>query len=183
MTDIITLVGNIASTPESTQTHSGVEVLTFRLATNNRRFDAKTGDWVDAGTNWYTVSAYRRLAENARTSLGKGDSVIVTGRLRLREWESNGRRGMSAEIDAESLGPDLRWGTSRFTRAQRPVRAEDARTERTDPVGGAGGEPDRDGRRAEVDQAVPSPEDVRRDHEARNDASAWAPLTLGETPF
>lgn len=119
MTEHITLVGNVASTPEHAQTPSGVSVLTFRLASNRRRFDAKSGAWVDAGTNWYTVSAYRRLADNARDSLGKGDSLIVTGRLRLREWESAGRRGMSAEVDAEALGPDLRWGTSRFTRSLR----------------------------------------------------------------
>ena len=119
MNEHITLVGNVASTPEHAQTPSGVSVLTFRLASDRRRFDAKSGTWVDAGTNWYTVSAYRRLADNARDSLSKGDSVVVTGRLRLREWESSGRRGMCAEVDAEALGPDLRWGTSRFTRSPR----------------------------------------------------------------
>jgi len=156
MNEHITLVGNVASTPEHAQTPSGVSVLTFRLASNRRRFDAKSGTWVDAGTNWYTVSAYRRLADNARDSLGKGDSVVVTGRLRLREWESAGRRGMCAEVDAEALGPDLRWGTSRFTRTPR--------------IGALRGPGDPEG----PDDGGPSGEDAGREHPGGGGAGAVA---------
>lgn len=124
MTDTITLMGNIASTPESSTTVSGVAVLSFRLASNTRRYDARTSAWVDTGTNWYTVTAYRRLAENARDSLSKGDSVIIVGRLRLREWEANGKRGISAEVDADAIGADLRWGTSAYQRNGRSPSGE-----------------------------------------------------------
>ena len=120
MADNITVVGNVASPPEPGRTPSGIETLTFRLATNNRRQDPKTGTWTDAGTNWFTVHAYRWLAENALASLSKGDSVIVTGRLKLREWETKeGKRGMAVEIEADSIGPDLRWGRSAFQRVSR----------------------------------------------------------------
>ncbi|GAA4482918.1 single-stranded DNA-binding protein [Microbacterium panaciterrae] len=125
MADNITVVGNIASSPESGRTPTGIETLTFRLASNNRRPDPKTGGWIDAGTNWFTVHAYRWLAENALASLSKGDSVIVTGRLKLREWESKeGKRGMAVEIEAESIGADLRWGRSTFQRVSRQAVPE-----------------------------------------------------------
>jgi single-strand DNA-binding protein len=40
----------------------------------------------------------------------------VTGRFRLREWETEAKKGVSAEIDADALGHDLLWGTSVFER-------------------------------------------------------------------
>ncbi|MDQ4212635.1 single-stranded DNA-binding protein [Microbacterium capsulatum] len=137
MADIITVLGNVASSPEPGRTATGIETLTFRLASNNRRPDPKTGEWVDVDTNWFTVHAYRRLAENAMASVSKGDSVIVTGRLKLREWESKeGKRGMSVEIEAESIGADLRWGRSTFQRVS-PARVPEPQTG-ADPSGADG---------------------------------------------
>lgn len=115
MSDRITVVGNVATTPERRRTASGVTVISFRLATNHRRRDAN-GQWVDSATNWYTVSGYRALAEHALASFVKGQRVIVTGALRVRDWESNGKHGREAEIDADALGHDLLWGTTMFAR-------------------------------------------------------------------
>lgn len=115
MSDRITVVGNIATTPERRRTASGVTVISFRLATNHRRRDAN-GQWVDSATNWYTVSGYRGLAEHALSSFVKGERVIVTGSLRVRDWESNGKHGREAEIDADAFGHDLLWGTTVFAR-------------------------------------------------------------------
>jgi single-strand DNA-binding protein len=116
MADTISVVGNIATVPERRSTATGIPALSFRMATNHRRPDGN-GGWVDASTNWFEVRAYRALAENAAVSLTKGDAVIVVGRLRLREWEGKeGRRGMSAEIEADSIGPDLRRGRGVFHR-------------------------------------------------------------------
>ena len=122
MSDHITVVGTIANVPERRTTTSGIPVANFRLATHLRRRDEKSGAWIDGHTNWYSVSAYRGLADHALASFQKGQRVIVTGAFKLREWESNGRHGMSAEIDAHSLGHDLLWGTSRFDRDERPTR-------------------------------------------------------------
>ncbi|MFH8250041.1 single-stranded DNA-binding protein [Microbacterium sp. B2969] len=114
MTDTITITGNIATEPEQRRTPSGVPVTTFRVASGQRRFDRTTNSWVDAGTNWFSVSAFRGLAEHAFRSLSKGDRVILTGRLRLREWETGTKKGLSAEIDVDAIGHDLRFGVSRF---------------------------------------------------------------------
>ena len=44
------------------------------------------GDWVDGETTWYTVTAWRALADHVRDSVLKGDAVIVHGRLRTETW-------------------------------------------------------------------------------------------------
>ncbi len=54
-------------------------------------------------------------------SVGRGDPLLVTGRMRVREWD-NGEgkaRGYAAEIEATAIGHDLSRGTSAFRRAVR----------------------------------------------------------------
>ncbi len=119
MSDLITITGNIATEPERRRTATGVPVTTFRLASSQRHFDRAKSEWVETSTNWYSVSAFRDLAEHVGDSLHKGERVILTGRLRLREWETAAKRGLSVEIDADAIGHDLRWGTSRYLRAAR----------------------------------------------------------------
>lgn len=116
MTDTITLTGLVATEPKHLTTGEGLPITSFRLASSLRHFDRKTNTWVDAGTNWYTVSAFRRLALGAAASISKGDRVIVTGRLRLRDWKSADKAGMSIEVDADALGHDLNWGTASYMR-------------------------------------------------------------------
>lgn len=121
MADTLTLIGNVASDPAVTTTRGGHRMLSFRLATNHGYRD-RTGTWINGGTNWYNVTAFRSLAENASESLAKGDSVIVTGSLRIRDWEANGREGTAVDLDAHTIGHDLRWGsTGAFTRKRSGV--------------------------------------------------------------
>ncbi len=127
MSDHITVIGNIATHPERRRTGAGDTVISFRLATNPRYVDSRTGAWVDGPTNFYSVSAYRRLAEHALESLHRGERVIVSGKLRLRTWEAGEKKGVAPEIDADALGHDLKWGTSVF---RSDGRGEDRDVER-----------------------------------------------------
>ncbi|MFF1541463.1 single-stranded DNA-binding protein [Microbacterium sp. NPDC058269] len=120
MIDTLTVVGRVATDPTQTQTGGGVPVTNFRLASTHRRFDAVTQTWTDSGTNWFSVAAFRQLGENAKASLRTGDSVIVTGRLKIRPWESNGKHGTSVDIEADAIGHDLRWGTTAYRPQSRP---------------------------------------------------------------
>ena len=116
MSDIVTVTGLIATTPRHVVTGEGLPITSFRLASSQRRFDRATEKWVDASTNWYTVTAFRQLAINAVPSVTKGDRVVVSGRLRVRDWQNDDRTGTNVEIEAETIGHDLFWGTAVFTR-------------------------------------------------------------------
>jgi single-strand DNA-binding protein len=116
MTDTIFLTGIVATSPRHITTSEGLAITSFRLASSQRRFDRALEKWVDGDTNWFTVSAFRMLATHAAASILKGDRVVVTGRLRVRDWENTDRSGTNVEIEADALGHDLTWGTSVFTR-------------------------------------------------------------------
>jgi single-strand DNA-binding protein len=116
MSEHITVAGLIATTPRHLVTQDGLPITSFRLAASQRRFDRVQNKWIDGETNWYTVSAFRQLAINSSTSLSKGDRIVLTGKLRVRDWDNGERAGTAVEIEAEAIGHDLSWGSSDFTR-------------------------------------------------------------------
>lgn len=117
MSDTICVTGLIATTPRHVVTSEGLPITSFRLASSQRRFDRSSDKWVDVDTNWYTVTAFRQLAVNGVASLNKGERVMVSGRLRIRDWQTDDRSGTAIEIEAETLGHDLFWGTAQFEKA------------------------------------------------------------------
>ena len=102
---------------------SGVPVATFRLASTPRRYQRRTDTWEDGDTQWYTVNAWRGLAENCAESLRRGDPVTVHGRLTARTWTTKaGVEVTTFEIEASAVGHDLNRGTSEFRR-RKPTAA------------------------------------------------------------
>lgn len=123
MNDIqVTVVGNVCTDPNRNPTAAGVARTTFRVASNPRRF--KDGVWVDGDPTYVTVICFRNLADHVGASVHKGDPVIVTGRLRTREWTGE-KQGVSVEIDASSVGFDLTRGTAVFSRIRRETSWND----------------------------------------------------------
>ncbi len=117
MTDIITLTGLVATQPRHLVTGEGLPITSFRLASTQRRFDRTQNRWVDGETNWYTITAFRQLAINLVGSIQKGERVVATGRLRIRDWTAGEKAGTAIEVDADAIGHDLSWGTSTFVRS------------------------------------------------------------------
>jgi len=124
MTDHITLTGLVATNPKHVVTGNGLSITTFRLASTQRKFDRTEQKWVDGDTNWFTVSAFRQLATNVILSVQKGQRIVVAGRLRVREWESDDKKGINVDVDADAIGHDLSWGTTQFTRSASAKVAE-----------------------------------------------------------
>ena len=116
MSENITVAGLVATTPRHLITQDGLPITSFRLASSHRKFDREQNKWVDGETNWFTVTVFRQLAINASTSIAKGERIVATGKLRVRDWDNGERAGTSVEIEADHLGHDLFWGTSSFTR-------------------------------------------------------------------
>ena len=125
MTDTIAVTGIVATPPLVISKTNDLTVVTFRLASTQRRFDRGRDRWIDSGTNWYSVTAFRQLAVNVDSSVVKGDKVVVTGRLRVRDWQNGEKKGTNVDIEATSIGHDLAWGTTTFVRAVSGASAVD----------------------------------------------------------
>ncbi len=104
----LTLVGNLGVDPEVRFTADGKPVVTCRVASNYRRRDAESREWVDA-TNWYRVSTFGRLAERMSEQandgrLAKGTRVIVFGRLEASAYmDRNNQPQPSLDVVADDL--------------------------------------------------------------------------------
>ncbi|WP_030795129.1 single-stranded DNA-binding protein [Streptomyces sp. NRRL S-920] len=117
----ITLVGNLTDDPELRFTPSGAAVAKFSVAVNRRTYDAQSGEWKDAGTDFHRVSAWRSLAENVAATLAKGMRVVVVGDLRQRTWtdEKTSEKRSAWEVDASAVGPDLAFATATVSKTAR----------------------------------------------------------------
>ena len=114
-----TLVGNLTDDPELRFTPSGAAVANFTVASTPRAFDRQSNEWKDGETLFMRCSVWRDAAENVAESLTRGTRVIVTGRLRSRSYEKDGEKRTVIEMDADEVGPSLRYASAKVTRAQR----------------------------------------------------------------
>ena len=110
-----TVSGLVATTPRHLVTQDGLPITSFRLASTERDRPVMSPDDADY-TNWFTVTAFRQLAINLAGSINKGERVVVTGELKVRDWGTGELSGTSVEIVAFTVGHDLRYGTAQFTR-------------------------------------------------------------------
>ncbi|HVE74985.1 MAG TPA: single-stranded DNA-binding protein [Mycobacteriales bacterium] len=122
---LITLVGNVASAPQLRALPDGTAVAAFRVGNTPRRRDKATQEWSDLETRWFGVSCWRALAENCAQTLGKGDRVVVTGRLTTRSWDGrDGERRTTLEVEATSVGLDLSRIAASRERAETPAQGD-----------------------------------------------------------
>jgi single-strand DNA-binding protein len=99
-------------------------VASFRVASTPRRFQRSTETWVDGTTQWYSVKAWRALAENCQQSLRRSDPVVVHGRLTVSTWvDRHGVEQSTLEVEATHVGHDLSRGSAVFTRTPKQVPA------------------------------------------------------------
>ena len=119
----VTIVGNLTDDPELRYTPNGAAVVKFRVAVN-RRYKDESGNWKDGETSYFSVNAWRSLAENCAETLTRGTRVVLSGRLQMRSWETGGRAATAVEIEADEFGPSPRSPTARSSaRVVRAVRA------------------------------------------------------------
>jgi single-strand DNA-binding protein len=112
------IIGNLTGTPELRFTPSGQAVCNFSVASTPRHFDKNKNEWVDGDTVFIRCSVWREMAENVAETLDKGMRVIVTGTLKVRQYETEKGKGTSVECDVEEVGPSLKWASAKITRNQ-----------------------------------------------------------------
>ncbi len=116
----VTVVGRLVAKPEARNTKAGVPFTAFRVASTVRRQNPQTKQFEDAATNFVNVTAFRALGANIANSMSKGDPVVVYGRMRVNQFtRQDNTPGTSVEIDAYSVGHDLSYGTSEYTKVSR----------------------------------------------------------------
>ena len=116
----ITVVGNLVADPELRFTQSGQPVATFRVASTPRIMDRQTNEWKDGDSLFLTCNVWRQAAENVAESLQRGMRVIVTGRLKQRNYETKeGEKRTVYEVEVDDVGPSLRNASAKVNRASR----------------------------------------------------------------
>ncbi len=117
----ITVVGNLVADPELRFTPAGQPVATFRVAsTPHWIFDSATKEWKDGDSLFLSCNVWRQAAENVAESLQRGMRVIVTGRLKQRNYETKeGEKRTVYEVEVDDVGPSLRNASAKVNRASR----------------------------------------------------------------
>jgi single-strand DNA-binding protein len=116
----ITVVGNLVADPELRFTASGQPVATFRVASTPRMRDNATGEWKDGDSLFLSCNVWRQAAENVAESLQRGMRVVVTGRLRQRNYETKeGEKRTVYEVEVDDVGPSLKNASAKVNRASR----------------------------------------------------------------
>ena len=99
----VVLTGNLTRDPELRSLPSGMSVCSLRIASNTRRKDQSTGEWVDK-PNYFDVTVWGAQGENCSRFLSKGRPIALDGRLEWREWQAqDGTKRQSVEIIADSV--------------------------------------------------------------------------------
>jgi single-strand DNA-binding protein len=116
----ITVVGNVTNDPELRFTPSGAAVASFTVASSTRILDKQTNEWKDGDTVFLRCNVWRQYAENVAETLTRGMRVIVTGRLKVRQYETrDGGKGTSVECEVDDVGPALRFATAKVNKVSR----------------------------------------------------------------
>lgn len=120
----IEISGNLVRDPELRFTPGGHAVCTFTVAVTPRE-RGTDGTWADSETQYWSVTAWRTLAENVAASLVRGDPVTATGRVTFRTWETKPTDGSEPvkrhqhEVTADSVSVPLAFHTVLIRRAKR----------------------------------------------------------------
>lgn len=107
MLNKIMLIGNVGRDPEMKYTAEGTAVTKFTLAVSRQLKTA--GGEAKEETEWFTVVAWKYLAEICNQYLKKGKKVYVEGRLTQRKYtDKEGFPRVIVEViatDMEMLSP------------------------------------------------------------------------------
>lgn len=69
----------------------------FPLATNESYTNKQTGEKITT-TEWHNIVVRNKLAEICEKYLSKGDKIYCEGRIKTRQWESDGVKRYMTEI-------------------------------------------------------------------------------------
>ena len=98
----VIISGNLTRDPELRSTASGLPVLGFGVAVNDRRKNQQTGEWEDY-PNFIDCTMFGARAESLSRYLGKGTKVAIEGKLRWSQWERDGQKRSKIEVIVDDI--------------------------------------------------------------------------------
>ena len=98
----VIISGNLTRDPELRSTASGLPVLGFGVAVNDRRKNQQTGEWEDY-PNFIDCTMFGARAESLSRFLSKGTKVSIEGKLRWSQWEREGQKRSKIEVIVDEL--------------------------------------------------------------------------------
>ena len=98
----VIISGNLTRDPELRNTQSGLAVLSFGVAVNDRRKNPTTGEWEDY-PNFVDCTMFGARANSLSQYLSKGTKVSIEGKLRWSQWERDGQKRSKIEIIVDTL--------------------------------------------------------------------------------
>jgi single-strand DNA-binding protein len=99
----VVLTANLTQDPELRSTQDGTVVCNLRVASNTRRKDAASGEWVDK-PNYFDVVVWGAQGENVARYLTKGRPIAIDGRLDWREYDAqDGSKRQAVQIIADAV--------------------------------------------------------------------------------
>lgn len=98
----VSISGNLTRDPETRRTASGMAVMSFGVAVNDRAKNQKTGKWEDR-PNFVDCTMFGTRAEAVSRYLSKGSKVCIEGKLRWSQWERDGQRHSKLEVIVDEI--------------------------------------------------------------------------------
>lgn len=99
--NIVCITGNLVRDPELRSTASGMPVLGFSVAVNDRVKNAQ-GEWEDR-PNFIDCTMFGSRAESVNNYISKGSKVAIQGKLRWTQWERDGERRSKIEVIVDQI--------------------------------------------------------------------------------
>ena len=97
----VLISGNIGGDPSLRQTASGMQVLSFSVAVNDR-VKGEDGQWTDR-PNWIDCTMFGARAQSVSRFLSKGSKVAIEGKLRWSQWERDGQKRSKIEVIVDEI--------------------------------------------------------------------------------
>ena len=98
----VMISGNLTRDAEIRSTQSGMAILGFGVAVNDRRKNQQTGEWEDY-PNLVDCTMFGTRGEKLQPYLTKGTKVAIEGKLRYSSWERDGHRRSKLEVIVDEL--------------------------------------------------------------------------------
>ncbi len=98
----VVISGNLTRDPELRRTQSGMAIMSFGVAVNDRRRNQQTGEWEDYA-NFIDCTMFGNRAESLSNYLSKGTKVAIEGKLRWSQWERDGQKRSKIEVIVDEL--------------------------------------------------------------------------------